>query len=269
MEILTRRGFMQMNASSVAAVCSRTPSDREQSEAPTLPFAVVFEVQTTAQTHEAYLQTARKLRPMLDDIPGFISIERSSSLSKEHRLLSLSYWSDEAALVQWRSTGEHHAAQQAGRDSIFADYRLRVGPVLLRELKGGESLSEPASGYNRPPFHSRRYMSLMRINGISEPKQFEASLSKFLASIEMPELDSYRSLSTPGRYFLSLPSTEWVERNPSIGTIAECLDRAARFQRIISPAPGSGAGLWNGGEGSSPAVFSRKGEQPQGWGGLR
>ena len=210
MESMTRREFMQVSATTAAAAATKPLLATERDGSAELPFAVVFEVQTTAGTHNTYLETARKLRPMLDGIPGFVSIERSSSLSKEHCLLSLSYWADEAALVQWRSTGEHHAAQQAGRDGIFANYRLRVGPVLFDDLKTGETPSEPNSRYNRPPFHARRYMSLVRIDYIAAPKRFEEWFTKLLTANAVPELHGYRSLSNAGRYYLSLSSADWA-----------------------------------------------------------
>jgi heme-degrading monooxygenase HmoA len=209
MDAMTRREFMQVSATTAAATAVRPLVATEEKVSDNLHFAVVFEVQTTAETHESYLETARKLRPMLDSIPGFLSIERSLSLLKEHCLLSLSYWADEAALVQWRSTGEHHAAQQAGRDGIFADYRLRVGPVLFENLQSGDIPAEPASRYNRPPFHSRRYMSLVRIDGISDAKSFEDWLNSLSNGDTIPELHGYRSLSNAGRYYLSLSSADW------------------------------------------------------------
>jgi heme-degrading monooxygenase HmoA len=211
MNAMTRRGFIQVSATTAAARAVRPLVAPEEKVSDDLPFAVVFEVQTTETTHESYLETARKLRPMLDLIPGFLSIERSSSLLKEHCLLSLSYWADEASLVQWRSTGEHHAAQQAGRDGIFADYRLRVGPVLFENLKSGDRPAEPASRYNRPPFHSRRYMSLVRIDAISDAKSFEDWCKSLSDSATIPDLHGYRSLSNAGRYYLSLSSANWQD----------------------------------------------------------
>ena len=121
-----------------------------------------------------------------DTIPGFLSIEKSSSLSKDNYLLSLCYWADEAVLVQWSSTGEHHAAQQAGRDGIFADYRLRVGPALFENLKAGDVTDEPHSRYNRPPFHSRRYMSLAKIDGVTDPRGLEESPRAFTGDKTIP-----------------------------------------------------------------------------------
>lgn len=89
-------------------------------------FAVVFEVLPSPSGYQRYLDTAAALRPHLDEIEGFISIERFRCLTDPGWILSLSFWRHEAALVHWRGHGDHHAAQQAGRGGVFDDYRLRV-----------------------------------------------------------------------------------------------------------------------------------------------
>lgn len=92
--------------------------------------AVIFEVQPHPKQRDAYLNAAAHLRPMLDGIDGFISIERFESLSQPGKLLSLSFWRDEAAVKEWRNVEAHRRVQEAGRKSIFEDYRLRVAAVV-------------------------------------------------------------------------------------------------------------------------------------------
>ena len=91
--------------------------------------AVIFEVQPHPEKTQAYLDTAERLRPLLAKVDGFISIERFESLTQPGKFLSLSIWRDEEAVQQWRNIEEHRRAQGAGRQSIFADYRLRVAEV--------------------------------------------------------------------------------------------------------------------------------------------
>ena len=92
--------------------------------------AVIFEVTPAAGQTDAYLTTAAALKPLLETIDGFISVERFQSLTQPGKILSLSIWRDEAAVKQWRSTEQHRAAQAAGRAGIFADYRLRIASVI-------------------------------------------------------------------------------------------------------------------------------------------
>jgi heme-degrading monooxygenase HmoA len=92
--------------------------------------AVIFEVWPKAERRDQYLAIAADLRARLEAIDGFISVERFESLSQPGKILSLSFFRDEAAVTAWRNTLEHRAAQTAGRAGIFADYRLRIAAVL-------------------------------------------------------------------------------------------------------------------------------------------
>ncbi|MEZ5593936.1 MAG: antibiotic biosynthesis monooxygenase [Gammaproteobacteria bacterium] len=92
--------------------------------------AVIFEVWPKPEHRQAYLDTAATLRPLLETIDGFISVERFESLSTPGKLLSLSFWRDEKAVQAWRENFAHRNAQQEGRTTYFADYRLRVTAVL-------------------------------------------------------------------------------------------------------------------------------------------
>jgi heme-degrading monooxygenase HmoA len=92
--------------------------------------AVIFEVSPAEGQRQRYLDIAAELRPLLDDIDGFISIERFESLSSPGKVLSLSFWRDEEAVHAWRSMSPHRDAQYAGRNGIFRDYRLRIAGVV-------------------------------------------------------------------------------------------------------------------------------------------
>jgi heme-degrading monooxygenase HmoA len=92
--------------------------------------AVIFEVWPKPEHRRDYLDLAAVLRRELDAIEGFISVERFESLSEPGKLLSLSFWRDEAAVTAWRNLAAHRAAQTKGRSGIFADYRLRVAGVI-------------------------------------------------------------------------------------------------------------------------------------------
>lgn len=92
--------------------------------------AVIFEVIPGEGQTEPYLEMAAKMRPLAESIPGFISVERFQSLTNPGKLLSLSFWKDEAAVIQWRKLEAHRGAQKAGREVMFDDYRLRVVSVI-------------------------------------------------------------------------------------------------------------------------------------------
>ena len=91
--------------------------------------AVIFEVYPADGKVQEYLDIAAELKPLLQNIDGFISIERFSSLVEEGKLLSLSFWRDEKAIEEWRNMEAHRLAQEKGRKGVFADYRLRIASV--------------------------------------------------------------------------------------------------------------------------------------------
>lgn len=92
--------------------------------------AIIFEVWPAAGRRQEYLDLAASLRPLLEQVDGFISIERFESLSEPGKILSLSVFRDEAAVTRWRTLERHREAQALGRGGIFRDYRLRVAGVI-------------------------------------------------------------------------------------------------------------------------------------------
>jgi len=105
--------------------------------------AVIFEVQPNDGQTEAYLDLAAKLKPELEKMDGFVSVERFQSLTTPGKILSLSFWRDEAAVARWRQLEQHRSAQAAGRRSIFKDYRLRVASII-RDYGMNERADAPA-----------------------------------------------------------------------------------------------------------------------------
>ena len=92
--------------------------------------AVIFEVWPHADHRSDYFDIAAELRPHLEKIDGFISVERFESLTENGKVLSLSFWRDEDAVARWRNVAEHRAAQANGRGGVFSDYRLRIASVV-------------------------------------------------------------------------------------------------------------------------------------------
>jgi heme-degrading monooxygenase HmoA len=89
---------------------------------------VIFEVWPNRR--DDYLDIAAELRPHLKEIDGFISVERFESLTEKGKMLSLSFFRDEAAVQAWRNVAEHRVAQAKGRGGVFRNYRLRIASVI-------------------------------------------------------------------------------------------------------------------------------------------
>ena len=92
--------------------------------------AVIFEVWPSEEGRQEYLDIAASLKPRLEQMDGFISIERFESLSEKGKILSLSFWRDDAAIAAWRRVEAHRMAQAKGRGELFRDYRLRIAGVI-------------------------------------------------------------------------------------------------------------------------------------------
>src|SRR5262245_45957804 len=105
--------------------------------------AVIFEVWPKPEHKHEYLDIAAALRPSLEQIDGFISIERFESLTEPGKILSLSFFRDEAAVAAWRNLQAHRSAQAKGRAEVFANYRLRVAGVI-RDYGMSERAQAPA-----------------------------------------------------------------------------------------------------------------------------
>ena len=92
--------------------------------------AIIFEVMPAEGQKDAYLDIAAAMRPMVEEVEGFISVERFQSLTNPDKLLSISFFEDEAAVERWRKLSAHRGAQAKGRNGVFRDYRLKVCHVL-------------------------------------------------------------------------------------------------------------------------------------------
>ena len=115
--------------------------------------AVIFEVVPHPERRQEYLDAAARLRPLLEQMDGFLSIERFESLSQPGKVLSLSFWRDEEAVKAWRNCAEHREVQAQGRAGVFDDYRLRVAAVVrdygLREREEAPGDSRVVHGDRR------------------------------------------------------------------------------------------------------------------------
>ena len=110
--------------------------------------AVIFEVWPKEEGRQEYLDIAAALRPRLEQIDGFISIERFQSLTEPGKVLSLSFWRDDAAIAEWRRVEAHRIAQGKGRNELFRDYRLRIAAVV-RDYGMNERAEAPADSRSR------------------------------------------------------------------------------------------------------------------------
>ncbi len=200
-------------------------------------FAVVFEVQPKREQWDRYLELAKALKPEIENIDGFIDNERFQSRRTEGRVLSLSTWRDEKAVIRWRTQQMHHDVQVKGRHEVFADYHLRVGEVTVD--------SDPPPGLT---VHEQRFdeteVGAAKVLTITEltPLSAEGQLSEeFAAAVGLPppgtrglvEAETYMSIYAPGKMLLlagwteSVEAERWVPRTDVGGRVRH------RYVRVI------------------------------------
>lgn len=103
--------------------------------------AVFFEADIQPAQQQRYLLLAAQLKPLLAEIEGFIAIERFQSLATQGKILSLSWWRDEAAVLAWKNNVLHQAAQEEGKSAIFSAYRIRIASVFRDYQRNNEGQS--------------------------------------------------------------------------------------------------------------------------------
>lgn len=155
-------------------------------------FVVLFEVQPKRHQWDRYLELAAVLRPELVEIRGFIGNERYLSERSERRLLSLSTWEDEKALVRWRTHALHHEVQGVGRGQVFEDYHLRVGEVVTDSA----SAELPQTRFDVTEIGAAPAATVVEV----EPGQ-EAPDAP-MESADLVDVEWYTSITTEGRRLL-------------------------------------------------------------------
>jgi heme-degrading monooxygenase HmoA len=157
-------------------------------------FSVIFEVHPKTEKFDLYLNLAKELRPLLQEVDGFIDNERFQSTRRPGWILSHSTWRNEKALVRWRTVAKHHETQQRGRDEVFQNYHLRVGEIVLdTALPPGTAIVE------------------QRLD------ETEIGAAKFVTLTEMQltpsAVGSLTAVALPDRLFLDRDYTDLIDYN--------------------------------------------------------
>jgi heme-degrading monooxygenase HmoA len=201
-------------------------------------FAVIFEVQPKTERWNDYLDLAGVLRPELEKIDGFIDNERFTSLRDRGRVLSLSTWREEKALIRWRTLALHHDAQEKGRTSIFADYHLRVGEIVAdTDARQGHSL--PQQRFDETETGTAK---LVTISELRTPGDSRADGDALVAKLGLPTAgtngivahESFAGITDPAKLLLLV---SWGDRacgeqwRPKMTTGSDIRHRAVRVIR--------------------------------------
>jgi len=182
-------------------------------------FAVVFEVHPAAGKKDEYLGLAKRLKPMLEAVDGFIDNERFESKRREGWMLSLSTWRDEKALVRWRTQSEHHSVQEQGRNGVFSDYHLRVCEVTAdSHPPQGEQIVEQRLDVTQ--IGDAKALAITEVSPLADaafstrPDLLSGQLKLDTRAKGLTEYDAFESIAHPGKMLLL---TSWRTAEDSAG----------------------------------------------------
>ena len=194
-----------------------------------------FEVQVRPGRADRYLALAAALKPDLEAMGGCLFIDRFRSLRRQNLLLSYQIWQDEGSMIAWRVDEKHHSVQEAGREEIFADYRIRIAQVLHEERPGGSTWGpERLSPYNDPTRRPPTFV--IAAESRHEDVPVEASVrSDVFESVYRPGIFAHLfDVPSPedgvalGRRLLADPTTEYFR-------VFEVLRDYGMFDRTEAP----------------------------------
>jgi heme-degrading monooxygenase HmoA len=186
-------------------------------------FAVIFEVVPKQERRDDYLDLGKMLRPELEKIDGFLDNERFASQRDKGRVLSLSTWRDEKAVIRWRTLAVHHQVQEKGRFEVFRDYRLRVGEFTAdTQVPAGLELRQQR--LDETEVGDAKYVTISELPGVVD-KPATADLA---AALNAPAIDThgllnadvYESIYNPGKLLMlgswatAAAAEAWTPRVP-------------------------------------------------------
>lgn len=89
-------------------------------------YAVIFTAQRS-EGDQGYAAMAAEMERMALARPGCLGVE--STRDADGLGITVSYWTDKAALIGWREDARHLVAQRLGRERWYTHYALRVARV--------------------------------------------------------------------------------------------------------------------------------------------
>src|SRR5689334_15629032 len=193
-------------------------------------FAVIFEVRPKKERLHDYLALAQQLKPKLEAIDGFVENERFGSKREEGRLLSLSIWRDEKAVIRWRTQGEHHGAQERGRFEVFEDYHLRVGQIAFDSDPTARLTVEPERR-DETEVGAAKMVALTEIVAKAPDGLLATSLGFDPAAAGLVDHELFESITDPGKRVL-LTSWETAEAARAWRPARPPAARSLRHRRV-------------------------------------
>ena len=185
-------------------------------------FSVIFEVYPRPERFDDYLAIAKHLKPILESVDGFVDNERFESKRRPGWLLSHSTWRDEKSVVRWRTTGEHHIAQETGRSGIFQDYHLRVGDVTA-DTDAPKAAPVHEQRFDETEIGAAKLVTLTEVSPqpgkeLGSPNDLMLALGLEISRVDVVDHDVFASIYNPGKFAVLVswkdPKAAWTPTKP-------------------------------------------------------
>ncbi|HVY06461.1 MAG TPA: antibiotic biosynthesis monooxygenase [Burkholderiales bacterium] len=89
-------------------------------------YAVIFSSLRT-DVDAGYGAAAKRMVELASQQPGYLGIDSVRDASGVG--ITVSYWTDEAAIAAWKRNAEHTIMREQGRSTWYREYELRVAKI--------------------------------------------------------------------------------------------------------------------------------------------
>lgn len=104
-------------------------------QTPEPPYTAVIFTSLRTEGDQGYARMSERMVELAAQQPGFLGVESA----RDELGITVSYWADEASAAAWKQVAEHLVAQDRGRSTWYADYRVRIATVE-RDYRGPAGL---------------------------------------------------------------------------------------------------------------------------------
>ncbi|SEN59578.1 antibiotic biosynthesis monooxygenase family protein [Halomonas caseinilytica] len=94
-------------------------------DTPEPPYYAVIFSSRRSDVATGYDETAARMMHLAAEQPGFLGVESA----REAIGITVSYWADLESIKRWKAQAEHREAQRMGRETWYANYRVRIARV--------------------------------------------------------------------------------------------------------------------------------------------
>ena len=91
---------------------------------------IIFEFTVKPGHSQAYFELAESMRREVENVEGFLGVERFQSCNDKNRVISVSKWRDKSSIKDWGGQKKHKKVQEIGKKEIFDSFILREVEVI-------------------------------------------------------------------------------------------------------------------------------------------